>query len=97
MSFQQAKNIAYNWIRQDIGGDTQRIAHADIELSNETFKHILLPVYISSYRYDGKEFRFYINGQTGVLCGKRPYSFWKIIFLVLFILVVIAVFAIFAK
>lgn len=97
MSFQQAKNIAYNWIRQDIGGDTQRIVNADIKLSNETFKHILLPVYISSYRYDGKEFSFYINGQTGVLFGKRPYSFWKIFFLVLFILVVIAVFAIFAK
>ncbi len=97
LSFQKAKDIAYNWIRKDIGGDTQRIANADIKLSKETFKHILLPVYISSYRYDGKEFRFYINGQTGVLSGNRPYSFWKIFFLILFILVVIAVFAIFAK
>ncbi len=97
LSFQKAKDIAYNWVRQDIGGDTQRVATADIKLSNETFKHILLPVYISSYRYDGKEFRFYINGQTGVLSGNRPYSFWKIFFLILIILVVIGVFAIFAK
>lgn len=96
-SFQEAKNIAYNWIRRDIGGDTQKIANADIKLSDETFKHILLPIYLSSYRYDGKEFNFYINGQTGVLSGNRPYSFWKIFFFVLFILVVIAVFAIFAK
>jgi predicted RNA-binding Zn-ribbon protein involved in translation (DUF1610 family) len=96
-SFQKAKHIAYNWIRRDIGGDTQRINHADIKLSDETFKHILLPVYISSYKYNGKEYHFYINGQTGTLSGTRPYSFWKIFFLVLFILVVIALIAIFAQ
>mgnify|MGYP001041661891 FL=1 len=96
-SFQKAKDIAYNWIRRDIGGDTQRIANADIKLSDEKFKHILLPIYLSSYRYDGKEYSFYINGQTGVLSGNRPYSFWKIFFLVLFILVIITVIAIFAK
>ncbi len=96
-SFQEAKQIAYNWIRRDIGGDTQRITSTDIKLSKETFKHILLPVYISSYRYNGKEYHFYINGQTGVLSGSRPYSFWKILFSVLFILVVIGVIAIFAK
>ena len=96
-SFQKAKEIAYTWIRRDIGGDTQRINHADIKLSDETFKHILLPVYISSYRYNGKEYFFYINGQTGVLSGTRPYSFWKIFFLVLFILVMILLIAIFAQ
>ncbi|WP_298478703.1 DNA helicase PriA [uncultured Maribacter sp.] len=96
-SFQEAKKVAYNWIRRDIGGDTQRIAHADIKLSEETFKHILLPVYISSYNYGGKEYRFYINGQTGTLSGSRPYSFWKIFFLVLFIIAIITVIAIFAE
>lgn len=96
-SFQKAKEIAYNWIRQDIGGDTQRIHQSDIKLTDETFKHILLPVYISSYRYAGKEYNFYINGQTGALSGTRPYSFWKIFFLMLFVLVIITVISIFAK
>lgn len=96
-SFQEAKNIAYNWIRQDIGGDTQRIDHANIKLSEETFKHILLPVYVSTYRFGGKDYHFYINGQTGVISGIRPYSFGKIFFLILFILLVISVIAIFAK
>lgn len=96
-SFEDAKNIAYNWIRRDIGGDTQRITTSDIKLSDETFKHILLPVYISSYRFSGKDYRFYVNGQTGVLHGTRPYSFWKIFFLVVFILAIIGVFSIFAK
>lgn len=57
-SFQESKNIAYNWIGRDIGANTQRIANADIKLSDETFKHILLPVYLSTYRYDGTEFNF---------------------------------------
>ncbi|SIS39662.1 hypothetical protein SAMN05421766_101477 [Zobellia uliginosa] len=97
LSFQEAKEIAYSWIRRDIGGDTQRITQSDITLADETFKHILLPVYISSYRYDNKEYNFYINGQTGQLSGTRPYSFYKIFFLVLFIVVIIAIISIFAK
>ncbi len=96
-SFKEAKKIAHNWIRRDIGGDTQRINHADIELENETFKHVLLPVYISSYRFKGKEYHFYINGQTGALSGTHPYSFWKIFFFCLLIIVVIAVFVIFVQ
>jgi len=84
-------------IRRNIGGDTQRISNSDIKLSEETCKHILLPVYISWNRYSGAEYHFYINGQTGMLSGTRPYSFWKIFFLVVFILAVIGVFAIFAK
>lgn len=96
-SFQKAKDIAHSWIRRDIGGDTQRIHQTDIKLSNETFKHVLLPVYISSYRYKGKEYHFYINGQTGTIHGVRPYSFWKIFFLVLFVIVIIVIIANFAK
>ncbi|WP_289060532.1 DNA helicase PriA [uncultured Zobellia sp.] len=96
-SFQKAKQIANTWIRKDIGGDTQRISHADIKLANETFKHVLLPVYISSYRYNKKEYNFYINGQTGELSGTRPYSFWKIFFLILFVLAIIMIITIFAQ
>lgn len=95
-SFQQAKAIAHNWIRRDIGGDTQRIHHADIKLSDETFKHILLPLYMSTYRYSGKSYHFYINGQTGQIHGSHPISFWKIFFLVLAIILVIAIIGFFA-
>lgn len=96
-SFQKAKQIANGWVRKDIGGDTQRISQADIKLADETFKHILLPVYISSYRYNNKDYNFYINGQTGELSGTRPYSFWKIFFLVLFIIAILGIIAIFAQ
>jgi len=87
-AYKKAKNIVYHWIRKDIGGDTQRINQADVKLTDETFKHILLPMYISTYRYNGKSYSFFVNGQTGAISGKYPYSFWKIFFFVLFILIV---------
>ena len=76
--------------RRDIGGDTQRISSLDMKLSQETFKHILLPVYISAYAFKEKRYNFFVNGQSGTLSGQRPYSFWKIFFLVLAILAVLA-------
>jgi DNA-directed RNA polymerase subunit RPC12/RpoP len=86
---QIAKSIAANWIRRDIGGDTQQITGMDMQLSDETFKHVLLPVYISSYSYNGTRYQFFINGQSGTISGKRPYSFWKIFFAVVIGLIVL--------
>jgi DNA-directed RNA polymerase subunit RPC12/RpoP len=87
----KAEDIARRWCRQDIGGDTQRISRMDMALSEETFKHILLPVYISSYRFSGKEYNFFVNGENGAISGTRPYSFWKIFFAVLGVLLVVGV------
>lgn len=93
----EAEQIANNWARRDIGGDTQRISSIDMDLSEETFKHVLLPIYISSYKFKNKVYQFFINGQTGKFTGSRPYSYWKIIFLVLFIIIVIAIIAMVAS
>lgn len=75
---QQAQEIARNWVKRQIGGDVQRITTMNLKLTDETFKHVLLPVYISSYKFKSKIYHFYVNGQTGKIYGKRPYSFWKI-------------------
>lgn len=61
-----------------IGGDEQRVARIDSEFTLETFKHVLLPVWMAAYKYDGRTFRFVVNGQTGKVQGERPYSKWKI-------------------
>lgn len=87
---EEARNIADTWARRDIGGDTQRVHSIDMKLNDETFKHILLPVYVSAYKFKGKRYNFFINGQSGTLSGKRPYSFWKIFFFVLGIVAIIA-------
>lgn len=85
-----AHDIAVRWAKREIGGDTQKVSSIDITLSDETFKHILLPVYISAYKYKGKRYNFFVNGQSGAISGQRPYSFWKIFFFVLMIIAFIA-------
>lgn len=67
-------------VKFDIGGDRQRISNIDTEISDVTFKHILLPVWLAAYKYRGKTYRFVINGRTGRVQGQRPYSIWKITF-----------------
>lgn len=65
-------------VRRDIGGDEQRVHGVDTDWSDETFKHILLPIWMAAYRYNGKSYRFLVNGQTGEVQGERPWSVWKI-------------------
>ncbi|MBK5925915.1 zinc ribbon domain-containing protein [Rhodobaculum claviforme] len=65
-------------VRRAIGGDEQRIGSIDTATSAETFKHVLLPIWMAAYRYRGRSFRFIVNAQTGRVQGERPWSVWKI-------------------
>ena len=65
-------------IRRDIGGDEQRILTRNTSYGNITFKHILLPIWISAYFYKDKTFRFLVNGRTGEVQGERPWDYLKI-------------------
>jgi LSD1 subclass zinc finger protein len=80
--FERSKLIMDAGIREsicnDIGGDHQRISSVDTRYNDITFKHILLPVWLSAYRYSNKVYRFMINGRTGEVQGERPYSAIKI-------------------
>ncbi len=77
-------------VRRDIGGDEQRISSIDSDFTDETFKHVLLPIWTAAYKYAGHSFRFVVNGQTGEVQGERPYSWWKISFALLVAVVVVA-------
>jgi len=81
-------------VRNHIGGNEQRIMSLDTDYRDITFKHILLPIYISAYSYNNKLYRFLVNGATGKVKGERPWSAWKITFAVLGALVLIAIIAI---
>ncbi|QBX35434.1 zinc ribbon domain-containing protein [Paracoccus liaowanqingii] len=74
---QMAQVIATD-VRRAIGGSQQRIDSLESDFSAETFKHILLPVWTAAYRYNGKSYRFVVNGQSGRVAGERPWSAWKI-------------------
>jgi LSD1 subclass zinc finger protein len=70
-------------INRNIGGDHQRISSVSTVYNDISFKHILLPVWLSAYRYSEKVYRFMINGRTGEVQGERPYSAIKIALTVL--------------
>jgi len=78
-------------VKFDIGGDRQRIHDIDTAISDITFKHILLPVWLAAYKYRGKTYRFVVNGRTGRVQGERPWSAWKITFAVVAGLIVAGV------
>lgn len=78
-------------VRNDIGGDEQRIGEMNTEYFKTTFKHLLLPVYAGAYLFNGKVFQIVVNGRTGEIHGDRPYSVWKILLLVAVIIVVILI------
>jgi DNA-directed RNA polymerase subunit RPC12/RpoP len=65
-------------VERDIGGDHQRIHTLDTTNSNITFKHVLLPMWICSYHYKEKIYRFLVNARTGEVQGQRPWSWVKI-------------------
>jgi ribosomal protein S27E len=69
----------------DVPGDTQRGLSVSSTYSQLTFKHVLLPIWIAAYRYRGDVYRFLVNGQTGEVQGKAPYSWLKITAFTLFI------------
>ena len=77
-------------VERDIGGDHQRVDRVDTVYAGVSFKHLLLPVWISAYRYGGRTFRFVVNARTGRVRGERPYSAWKVALLVLVVLAVVA-------
>ena len=60
------------------------------QVSDVTFKHILLPVWLAAYKYRGKTYRFVVNGRTGRVQGERPWSAIKIALAVIVGLIVAA-------
>ena len=81
-----------NMCSAQLGGDTQRNLHIQSHKSEQTFKHIVLPVWMCSYLYNNKVYHFTINGQTGKVYGKKPLSWAKIAFLIfLFVLFIFGV------
>ncbi len=66
-------------IAQDIGGDHQEIDQTATQYGAITFKHILLPVWISAFQYEGKTYRIMVNARTGKVHGERPWDTVKIL------------------
>ena len=71
--------------RQRIGGDDQRIHSISVTYGAQTYKHLLLPVWLLAYKFGSKPYQVVVNAATGEVQGQRPYSWVKITLLVLFL------------
>ncbi len=61
-------------IQAFLPGDTNDSLNVSTEYSDINSDLILLPVYLVTYRYGEKLYRFLINGQTGKVTGEKPLS-----------------------
>jgi ribosomal protein S27E len=72
----------------EVPGDTHRNLEAETRYTSQTFKHILVPVWLLTFNYGSKAYQVLINGYTGEIAGKYPLSAAKILLLILTLLLV---------
>lgn len=78
---------------QQVPGDTHRNLVVDAAFHDQTFKHILAPVWMMTYVYGAKSYQVVVNGVTGTIAGSRPYSWIKVTLLVLALLLLFLLYA----
>jgi hypothetical protein len=67
---------------RQVPGDTYRNLRIRPQFSDRTFKHVLVPVWLLTYAYGARSFQVVVNGYTGRIAGRYPYSIWKILLLI---------------
>ncbi len=80
-----------------VPGDTHRNLQVGTDYSGQTFKHILVPIWLLTYNYGARNFQVVLNGYTGSIAGKYPKSWIKIMFAVLVVLAAAAVIVLIAQ
>jgi hypothetical protein len=76
---------------EEVPGDTYRNLDVDSDYSGQTFKHILVPIWLLTYNFGPRNFQVVINGYTGAIAGKYPKSWIKITLVVLAVLAAVGV------
>lgn len=69
-------------ICRDIGGDHQKVSETQIDWPVLAFSQIALPVWMLTVTYRSEPYQVFINGVTGEVQGRRPWSTIKILLLV---------------
>jgi hypothetical protein len=75
----------------EVPGDTHRNLRISPSFSGQTFKHMLVPIWLLTYTYRTKPYQVVVNAHTGRMAGQYPLSAWKIALLVLLALIVFIV------
>lgn len=67
----------------EVPGDTHRNLEVYPNYTGQTFKHILVPLWLLTYQFRRKTYQVVINGYTGTIAGEYPKSWVKILIAVL--------------
>ncbi len=73
-----------------VPGDTHRNLQVETDYSGQTFKHILVPIWLLTYNFGPRNFQVVINAYTGRITGRYPKSWIKITLALLSLLATIA-------
>lgn len=84
-------------VRQRIGGDEQRVHSIHTRYAAVTYKHLLLPTWLLTYRFREKPYQVIVNAGTGEVQGERPWSWVKITLAVVSALAVVGIILFFAN
>ena len=80
---QKLRSSIDNYIKSEWRCDRTSSVRFSTIYSNITYKYLLVPAWISSFKYKDKTYQFAVNGQTGKVGGKAPVSALRVIIAVL--------------
>ena len=63
-------------------------SNVDARFTDQTFKHILAPIWILTYVYGASSYQVVVNGVTGRISGSRPWSWIKVSLVILLAVIV---------
>jgi Zn finger protein HypA/HybF involved in hydrogenase expression len=92
-SRQQMEAAVESLCARQVPGDTYRDLRVDATFTDQTFKHILAPIWLMSYVYGATSYQVVVNGVTGSIAGSRPWSWIKVTLLVITVLILVAIVA----
>ena len=78
--------MSADYLRDDTYSDLE----VSTTFSNESYKHIILPIWYCQYLFKGKNYSFIINGQTAKIYGDKPISATKVTLAIVIAVIIIA-------
>lgn len=76
----EAEECSRKLLRDTVSGySTVRIENTDMQMKEENWQYLLLPVWVLTYGgRNGRRYYYAMNGQTGTVCGKLPVDYKKL-------------------
>jgi hypothetical protein len=66
-------------VHEDIDSNHIRNFSMTVDLEDERWRYLLLPVYLTAYRFRGQAYQILVNGQTGKVAGQKPVAWLRVL------------------